>query len=115
MISAFGVERGEISKGAGQGFVDRVLLGSKNYPFSSAKQAYHTGRGARAAKIANKSSKALGFGTDITDSQIKAVSRENGLIGRIGYHQEKIVGGTGAAATGGGAYALGRKKKKGSR
>lgn len=105
MISAFGVEHGEISKGWLSGDVGDV------------KSAYRIGRIGRAVKTTTKQGKKLGLEElgpeEYKDSMRNAheMKTRSGLAGRIGYHSPEIVAGATGAAGAGGGYAVGRKKK----
>lgn len=106
MISAFGVDHGEISKNWLKGGAE------------SAKQAYYAGRTARAINATGKSGKRTGF-VDDEDArgafrQAKTIKDAAGFAGRVGYRAPEIAGGTVAAGAGGAGYYAG-KKKKGSR
>lgn len=109
MISAFGVDHGEISKG----MIDRMLVGNHGAATDllTPGEAYKTGRILRGMKTLNNAGERHSDAR-LNNERIKSEAKRWGLMGRIGYNQEKIIGGGAAAGTGGVAYAAGKKRKK---
>lgn len=103
MISAFGVEHGEISKG--------WLKGAE----TSALRAFRAGRGIRGSKTSIKMMQKLDPSNPETAhmlSQLADAKKQYGVAGRLGYRTPEIAVGAASGATGGGGYAYGKKSKK---